>query len=109
MIKIPLSQLPDQEFVIVLAKQNCTIHLYQRGGRMYLDLQVGQTQVQQGALVIPKTSLISVSNCVFSGQLRIIDTKRTPFEQEPPHYSELGSRFVLYYLTDAEVKEFGLK
>lgn len=109
MIKIPLSPLPNQEFMIVLGKHNCTINLYQRGDHMYLDLFVANQAIEQGALVRPKASLITVSTALFTGQLRIIDKERDPLEQEEPNYLGLGSRFELYYLSDKEVKEIGLK
>lgn len=109
MIRIPLSPLPNQEFMIVLGKHNCTINIYQRGQHMFLDLFVANQAIQQGALVRPKASLITVSSSLFTGQLRVIDKERAPLEQESPNYLELGSRFELYYLSDEEVAQIGLK
>lgn len=109
MIKIPLSPLPNQEFMIVLGKHNCTINIYQRGSFLYLDLFVNNQLIQQGALIVPKASLVTVGSALFSGQLRIIDKERKPLDQEPPNYLGLGSRYELYYLSDQEVSEIGLK
>ena len=109
MVRIPLSAIPNQEFNIVLAGQNCTINIYQRDVYMYLDLYVASEVVQRGALVCPLTSIITVSNNLFKGALYIVDNDKPSLEQQMPEYSGLGSRYQLYYLTESELKEYGHK
>ena len=105
MTVIPLSALPNQEFWIILDGQHCVINLYQRSGRMYMDLSTPESIVQKGALVMPRTPIITAYSNGFKGQLYIRDTARPPQFQEAPVYDGLGSRFELCYLTDYEVKE----
>lgn len=42
MMRIPLSNIPNQRFSVVLDGQNCTISLKQNGGALYLSLAVDQ-------------------------------------------------------------------
>ncbi len=117
MIEIPLQRLPNQELNMRLAEQNVTLHVYARGhdesGRMYLDVRLGSTYVQQGAPLLPRVGLLSTPiGAGFKGQFRLIDHAAKPDWQSPPRYTELGTatekaRFHLYYLTaeeDAEVE-----
>ena len=102
MMQIPLSALPNQVLSIVLNEQNCTLQLRARGYLLYLDLLVNNQPVQYGALVLPKTPIITVSNSCFQGQLRLIDSKSKPNQPRLPTYPELGTRFFLYYLSPDE-------
>lgn len=115
MIEIPLQRLPNQELNMRLDGQNVTIHIYARGhdenGRMYIDVRVGSTYVQQGAPLLPRVGLLSTPiGAGFKGQFRLIDHAAKPEWQSPPRYTELGTatekaRFRLYYLTTDENAE----
>ena len=50
MIQIPLEQIPNQEFEIILNNQDCTIHLFLRGDYLYLDLMLDNESVFYGAI-----------------------------------------------------------
>ena len=56
MLKIPLDAIPNQTFNITLNEQNCTIHLYQRGEYMYMDLAVDGNTIRQGMICLLYTS-----------------------------------------------------
>lgn len=101
MIEIPLIAVPNQQLNIILNDQNCTIAIYQRDTRMFLDLFVGQNAVRKGMICLPFAPIIS-KPCDFSGQLRVIDSLSSPQAQQPPEYSELGTRYKLYYLSPEE-------
>ena len=115
MIEIPLQRLPNQELNMRLDGQNVTIHIYARGhdenGRMYIDVRVGSTYVQQGAPLLPRVGSLSTPiGAGFKGQFRLIDHAAKPEWQSPPRYTELGTatekaRFRLYYLTTDENAE----
>ena len=115
MIEIPLQRLPNQELNMRLDGQNVTIHIYARGhdenGRMYIDVRVGSTYVQQGAPLLPRVGLLSTPiGAGFKGQFRLIDHAAKPEWQSLPRYTELGTatekaRFRLYYLTTDENAE----
>lgn len=104
MIEIPITPDPNQEMQMILDKQNCTLHIYQRLNNVYLSLRVGNTIIQEGALCIPKVGILAQPQKNFRGQFRIVDTQASPFNQKNPSYKEFGTRFKLYYLYEEEEK-----
>ncbi|WP_308772267.1 hypothetical protein [uncultured Bilophila sp.] len=98
MQNIPLSSTPAQTFQVVLDDQQCRISLYQRGRRMYLDLDVDNEPVCRGAICQNRASIVQSPTRLFSGTLHFWDT----LGDEPPRYDLLGSRFLLLYVADGE-------
>lgn len=102
MLIIPLETVPNQRLLVVLAGQNCTISVYQRGRRLYLDLAVDDAVVRQGAICLPRVPLLGDVQ-QFAGQLYFVDMGTQPGQQEPPQWQGLGSRWKLVYLGRDEV------
>lgn len=71
---IPLAAIPAETFQIVLDDQQCRITLYQRGRRMYLDLDVGDEAVCRGAICQNRASIVQSPTRLFSGTLHFWDT-----------------------------------
>lgn len=92
--KIPLAQTPNQKIRVVLDGQNCTIHLYQRGAYLYMDLTVDENAVMYGALCIVSGDLVQYKSQYFTGHLFFIDKTG---HKEMPSYEALNDRFVLLY------------
>lgn len=103
MQELPLESTPNQEFLVTLEDQDCTIALYQRGERIYLDLSVDSAPVRQGAVCMPGMGIIQGAESGFVGQLYIIDERSIPNRQRPPQWEGLGTRWRLYYLTVEEM------
>lgn len=99
---IPLSQIPAQQFNAVLAGQKCTIALYWRQERLYLDLNVGDTVICQGAICQNRAAIIQLCTRHFAGSLHFFDLEG----KRPPHWEKLhtGSqgRWALVYLEEGE-------
>lgn len=104
MQKIPLEPLTGQTLNVVLAGQNCTVSVYQRAGFMYLDLAVGETYLIRGLLIVPAEPILPTL-AGFVGNLYMIDIQNTPAEQVSPTWDGLGSRYELFYTTEAETEE----
>lgn len=98
MMQIPLQAVPAQRFQVVLDDQNCTLALYDRGGRLYADLDVDSDAVFRGAICRYGADIVQSSTLRFSGSLHFYDTQGT----HDPKYEGLGSRFILLYLSDGE-------
>lgn len=102
MQQIPLSQIPSQSFNIVLDGQNCTVGLDWRQTRLYLDLEVEDALVCQGAICQNLASVIWSPSHNFKGSLHFLDLEG----QQPPHWEELHTgeqgRFVLLYISAEE-------
>lgn len=97
---IPLEAIPNQSFNIVLNEQNCTIHLYQRGDYLFLDLTVDGTPIRQGAMCLVDIDLINYEFIGFSGYLFFSDLLG---KNGIPNYADLNSRYVLFYMTESEL------
>lgn len=93
-VKIPVQAIPNQQLKIVLGSQNCTVHLYQRGEYLYLDLTADGEEVRAGAICLPNIDLLNYPTPLFSGMLFFVDTKG---KNAAPSYEELGARFILCY------------
>jgi hypothetical protein len=107
MRKIPIKGIPSQKFRVVLDEQNCTISLYYRFGNMYLDLYVKGTAIELGAIVRNRAAINKISNANFSGSLHMVDIRGNDDVGE--NYAEMGTRFVLLYLSGGETIPEGLR
>lgn len=95
---IDLSPLPSQTINTVLGDQNCTISIYWRQQRLYLDLSVGETAVCQGAICQNRADVVQSRSRFFSGSLHFYDTEG----DRPPRWEGLNSRWLLLYLPEGE-------
>ena len=98
---IPLENVPNQSFNIVLNEQNCIIHLYQRGDYMYIDITVDGTPIRQGAMCLVDIDILNYPLLGFTGVLFFSDLLG---KYGTPNYKELGSRYVLFYITEDELQ-----
>ena len=85
MILIPLEQIPNQEFEIILNNQSCTIHLFLRGDYLYLDLMLDNEPVFYGAICYDRTKILPV-NSIFKGNFIFIDN----LSSSNPEYTKLN-------------------
>lgn len=103
MLELPLEATVNQEFLVTLGEQDCTIALCQRGAAMYLDLNAAGATICRGALCQPGIGIIQRATDAFQGQLYILDELSRPGQQQPPQWQGLGSRWKLYWLTPGEM------
>lgn len=104
MLELPLEATPNQEFLVVLGDQDCTIALYQRGARLYLDLAVGGAIVRRGAICQAGERILQGATDAFAGQLYFIDERSQPNRQAAPQWRDLGTRWRLLWLAPDEVE-----
>ncbi len=91
---IPIQAIPNQIFNIVLNEQNCTFHFYQKGAFLFMDLSVDGEDVRTGFICLCDSNLLQYPTPYFKGLLYFSDLEG---KGTPPQYSELGTRFVLFY------------
>lgn len=94
MIKIPLKAIPNQQMQIVLNDQSCTIHVYQRGDYLYLDLTCDGVAIRRGAICLPGVNIPLYKSADFSGMIFFADLLNGG---GTPNWQELGSRYILCY------------
>ena len=104
MIEIPLLNVPNQRLQCTLGQQDCTIHVYQRGKRVYMDLDLDDTTLFVGAICLPGVQ-VGGSPYPFRGALIWSDDLAAPDKQQPPQYEGFRSRWRLLYGTEAEMAD----
>ncbi len=102
MLEIPLEAYPNQSLMATLNGQDCSIALYQRNSRLYLDLSMNGSVARRGAVCLPQVEILG-NVPGFAGDLVMIDLRTQPERQRPPQWEGLGTRWKLYYLLPAEV------
>ncbi len=91
---IPLSAVPSQTATVFLGSQSCSLAVYWRRTGLYLDLYVNGLPRIVGVACQNLNRIIRSDYFGFSGDLVFNDTQG----DEDPHFSGLGSRWVLLYL-----------
>ena len=99
MIRVPLLALPDQRIQMILGGQDVTLRAYTRDGHLYTDLDVSDAAVWRGFISRNCVPCKLYTHLPFSGQLVFVDMQGT----QDPEWQSLGGRWLLVYLTDAEV------
>lgn len=101
---IPLSQIPSQTFNIVLSGQDCTISIYYRQNRLYLDLSVGTDIICQGAICANRVDIVQSNTLFFLGTLHFfdLDGDRSP-QWEKLHTGSDGRYVFVYVDADEEL------
>ena len=100
---IPIAAVPSQTIFCVLGNQNCQIAVYQKTQGVFVDLNsngVDAFIASLGLNAVPLDSANSYSG--FSGNLYFIDTQGS----DDPQYTGFNTRWVLIYLTAAEIIAF---
>jgi hypothetical protein len=88
---------------IVLDNQNCDIRLYWRG-RLYMDLDKDGINIFCGLKALNLVPMPLYRYQQFSGKLFWLDMQGADNPRDP-HYRELGVRYKLFYITEAEIDE----
>lgn len=105
MVEVPLIATPNQELSIELEEQDCTIQVRQLGNYTYLTLWVDSTLIVENAICMPGVAVLQGYIRGFSGNFVLVDSS-DPENQQLSDYTELGSRFLLLYLTEEEINEY---
>lgn len=105
MTEVPLIATPNQELAIELEEQDCTIQVSQLGNYTYLTLWVDSTLIVENAICMPGVAILQGYVHGFRGNFVLVDSS-DPNNQQLSNYTELGSRFILLYLTDEEINEY---
>jgi len=99
MITISLEPVKEQTVNVTLNQQQCSIRLVQRESAIYMDLSVNNVPLIQGVPCLYANRMVRYSYLGFSGDLVFLDKQG----QSDPDFSGLGSRFLLFYMTEAEL------
>lgn len=92
---IPLQPVAAQRVQAVLGGQPCNIHLYSRGGRMFMDLAVSGTVIGEGMVCQNQGNMPVWATASFQGKLRFFDI----VNDTDPQIEGLGSRYLLVWVS----------
>jgi len=101
MVEIPLQPIPAQELQCILDSQNCTLRLYWRFWKLYMDLMVDSEPVFQGAICQNLQWVNQSPSPEFSGGLVFVDG----LGDDAPRWDGLGTRWALLYLDVEEAAD----
>lgn len=96
---IPLKQVPNQTIRTTLGGQSCQINIYTLDTGLYLDLLVNGSPILTTAICEDRNLIVREAYLGFVGDLAFMDTQGT----EDPQYTGLGERWVLLYLSPADL------
>jgi hypothetical protein len=105
---VPLIAVPSQNVKTVLANQIVEVSVYQVRYGMFIDisiagaLEIGGVVCQNGNRII-RSAYLNIG-AAFSGDFAFFDTQGT----SDPTYDGLGTRYQLFYITQAELAALGL-
>lgn len=98
MMEIPLITTPAQQLQVILDDQECTISVYQRNQRLYLDLDVDATRIVTGAVCLEGVCVVQRAQALFKGSLHFVDMQG----RAAPEWAGLGERWRLVYASVGE-------
>lgn len=101
MVEIPLQAIPAQELQVILGGQNCTLRLYWRFWKLYMDLLVGANAVFSGALCQNCQFVNQSPSLLFSGGLMFVDA----LGDASPRWDGLGERWSLLWFDADEARD----
>jgi hypothetical protein len=99
MLIVPLASVPSQSLTCLLGGQNCQINVYQKSTGLYLDLAVNDAPIVSTIIAVDRTLLVRESYLGFIGDIAFFDTQG----YADPQYTGLGARWLLAYLTAADL------
>lgn len=99
MLIVPLIPTPSQTLTIQLANQPCTINVYQRSTGVFIDLFVNDAPIITSVICQDRNRIVRDTYLGFLGDLAFFDLQG----EDDPYYTGLGDRWVLGYLTTADL------
>jgi len=102
---VPLISTPSQLLTITLNSQICQVKVYEKFFGLFVDLYMNNEPVIGGVLGLNANRIVRSAYLGFLGDLTFFDTQGT----DDPDYTGLGARFLLLYLTPAELASLGVQ
>lgn len=103
-LEIPIQPVPSQTLQAVLAGQQCAMSVYVKNQCMFFDLALSGAPVAYAIQAKNLVNLVPTGYLGFVGWLVFLDTQGS----DDPEYTGLGTRWVLLYLDEADVANYGI-
>ena len=104
MLIIPIQAVPSQQLQTTVGGQACSLNVYEKSTGLYIDVLMNSSLIIGGVLCLNRNVIVRDAYLGFIGDFAFVDTQGS----SDPTYTSLGSRFLLYYFTSADLATAGL-
>jgi hypothetical protein len=104
MMIVPTQALPNQSLQVQLGGQAVTLNIVQFAYGMFMTVTLGTNIIAASVISQNLNRIVRYAYLGFIGDFVFVDTQGT----EDPIYTGLGSRFLLVYLSPADLSALGL-
>ncbi len=95
--QVPIDAIANQQFKVVLNKQNFTIKLYVRGTSLYMDVYVDDVLIQAGAIVYDRSLIIQYNLELLKGNFALVGNSMIN-PNNAINVADLGINYNLFYI-----------
>jgi hypothetical protein len=99
MLIVPVRAVPNQTLSIQLANQLCQLTLRTRFYGLFMDVSVNDAPIVHGVVCQNWNRIVRSAYLGFVGDFAFWDTQG----KTDPAYTDLGSRYLLYYLEKSDL------
>ena len=97
--QIPLQAVPNQSLNPSIGGQAVQLNLYQKSTGLFMDVLVDNVPIVSGTICENLNRIVRDAYLGFVGDFVFLDTQGS----SDPTYQGLGTRFLLFYLTAADL------
>ena len=97
---IPIQDVPNQIFNVLLANQSVKIALNTRSTGLYCDVYIDDVLIIAGVICLNLVKIVRSTYLGLIGDLGFLDTEGL----NDPSYPGLGNRYVLFYLEASDIR-----
>lgn len=100
---IPVQPVASQTLTVTLGNQNVQLNIYQMNDYgLFMDVILNGALILSGVICQQANRIVRDAYFGFLGDLAWFDTQNV-LVPEPPYYTGIGSRWILTYLTAADL------
>lgn len=103
MLIVPTQAVPNQILTVSLANQNCQLQIVTKTTGLFMNVSVNNSLIVGGVICQNLNRIVRDAYLGFVGDLAFFDTQGT----SDPSYTGLGSRWLLAYLSTADLAALG--
>lgn len=101
---VPIQSVPSQTLQVVLNGQATQIYIFQKTYGVFIDISLNNSLIIAGVLCENDHLIIRNTYLGYAGDFLFDDTQGTT----DPDFAGLGTRYLLYYLTPADLASLKL-
>ncbi len=96
--EVPLQNIPSQKLRINVDDHECSLWLFQKGERLYLDLDVDSQALIRAGVCLSDVPIIQKAQNILMGNFAFISLS----DRLQPHYTSINTDHILIYFSADE-------